>query len=1057
MTSSFQSILFPPGDAARATIQSDEPTCFRDLNLDQVVSAITAGRDEYDLKPFYYTALRHPATIEYRQAILHDLERPPVVTAVQVFARTMRTMRDALAQSHKAHYVPQRERWFLDAATIYCDAVTTLAEDLSQTELTSPGLQAFLQYLQSYLASGAFTRLHTEASALQEALTSVRYTLHIRGGRVTVSRYEQEPDYSAEIEEVFAKFRRGAAKDYRVRLPEWPEMDHIEARILELAGHLYPEVFVPLHEFCTRHHDFVDDLVRRFDREVQFYLAYLEYISRFQHAGLAFCYPDVSAGSKTVAVTGAFDIALAQRLLASGEPVVLNDFELRGPERILVVTGPNQGGKTTFARMFGQIHYLGSLGLPVPATTARLVLPDRLFTHFEREEHIANLRGKLEDELARFRDILDQATERSIVIMNESFSATTLDDTIVLGTAILRQLIARNLIGVYVTFIDELTTLGPETVSMVSTVEPDNPAQRTFRIVRKPADGLAYAAVIAEKYHLTYDALRRRIAENGRAAQAAPPESASKPAGVMKVFLMYRRRDVDEDGPLPPHAETLASDLELTKLLDAMSGGDAVLYEVARKALLSSLTDPDAITYRQQILSDCLDFPDIVRQMYEIAVAGVQVERNVRYGWLRDSPGAILSRSVQMMELYAGLLRRLRSIADTYEDQFRSEGFHRFFAMLRHELDDAYFARIAEHLAELKLRNGVVMSAGLGSGNKPARHILHRLPRQTWLQRLMGTGPAHYSFTVPDRDESGFRSLEILQGKGLNAAANALAQSADHIRDFFSLLRTELAFYLGCLNLHERLRALGGPMSFPVPLPADRPMFTARDLYDPSLALHLNDLPVTNDVTADDVSLVMITGANQGGKTTFLRSVGLAQLMMQCGLFVPATSFRANVCQAIFTHFKREEDPTMKRGKFEEELSRMSDISARITPACLLLCNESFSATNEREGSEIALHVIRALLAEGIKVFFVTHLSYLARQLWTQAGDGRVARTVFLRAERLPDGRRTFRIVEGEPLSTSYGADAYQRVFGAAPGVALTHLAAAQAVSGVRPGELAAQ
>jgi DNA mismatch repair ATPase MutS len=170
----------------------------------------------------------------------------------------------------------------------------------------------------------------------------------------------------------------------------------------------------------------------------------------------------------------------------------------------------------------------------------------------------------------------------------------------------------------------------------------------------------------------------------------------------------------------------------------------------------------------------------------------------------------------------------------------------------------------------------------------------------------------------------------------------------------------------------------------------------------------------------------MISGANQGGKSTFLRSVGLAQLMMQCGMFVGARSLRVNVCDGVFTHYKREEDEAMQSGKLDEELARMSLIVDHITPNCLLLCNESFAATNEREGSQIARQVVTALIESGIKVLFVTHMFDLANGFYGQ----RLDTALFLRAERGSEGARPFKLAEGKPLPTSYGEDSYQRIFG---------------------------
>ena len=496
----------------------------------------------------------------------------------------------------------------------------------------------------------------------------------------------------------------------------------------------------------------------------------------------------------------------------------------------------------------------------------------------------------------------------------------------------------------------------------------------------------------------------------------------------MKVYLMQRDQDFDLQQPLPPQEPELTQDLELDTLFNAMASGDNFLFDVAKRAVLLGADDLDTIRYRQDVLRDCLNHPAVIRDIYQILLDVIEKKRHRWMGIYGRAPSGILGSSVEMVQLFVGQLRKLRQIADLQAGQFESEGFIRFFAMLDEELDDAYFASVEEHLRRLRFRNGVLISATLGKGNEGAGHLLRKPNEETrgLIERVFASQSRSYSFRIHPRDEHGARALADLQDRGINLVANALAQSADHIDSYFEVLRAELAFYIGCLNLAEQLAQWNEPVAFPLPAPAGERQFSVRGLYDVCLALTLQGPVVGNDVQAGGKDLVIITGANQGGKSTFLRSVGLAQVMMQCGMFVAAESYQASVCHDLFTHYRREEDASMTSGKLDEELGRMSGIADRLTPNAAVLFNESFAATNEREGSEIARQITRALVERGVRVFFVTHLYDFAHS-WFRSNMGN---TLFLRAERQADGTRTFRLIEGEPLETSYGEDLYEIVFG---------------------------
>jgi DNA mismatch repair ATPase MutS len=463
----------------------------------------------------------------------------------------------------------------------------------------------------------------------------------------------------------------------------------------------------------------------------------------------------------------------------------------------------------------------------------------------------------------------------------------------------------------------------------------------------------------------------------------------------------------------------LVSDLELEQIISPMSQGDKLISNISRAAFLQPLQTVEEVKYRQAVLQDALENPETVRRIYNICLE-TEKEKNASWSWLTSHfVSSTYHNAIDLLQIYLKMLGKLRGIADSEIHKFSSSGFTTMFALLQRELSDTYLQETKDLLASLSEEKGVLISAKFGCFLQSSQLALRKKNMQGFRLRWW-LSP---SYTLAKRDDKGAQDLSNRIDRATNESANALAQAAEHLESFFAMLGKEIAFYVGCLNLDDTLRSIGMPICLPIFNPKESNNRTWQELYDVSLTLVKKNIVVGTELLAAHKNLYVITGANQGGKSTLLRSIGQAQVMGQCGMFVCAEKFVAPLRQQVFTHFKKAEDVKLNSGKLDEELTRMSMIADCLEPYAMILFNEAFASTNEREGSEIGRQITAALLNNAMEVFSVTHLYDYA------VSFRELANVEYLQAQRASNSVRSFKIVRGEPEKTAYGEDLYEKIF----------------------------
>ena len=512
----YLSVLFPSSDLIQESTK-EAPESLNDLRLNQLFGYIFDEKYEYELEEFFYTQIKNPDVISYRQEVMKDLLKEDIRKEIKIFSEktgVLKKKMDNIREGLNKKFVKEKNFLIrgsmLEASWVYTSAIIDLAHTLGSLPIESKGLLDFKKYLMEYVKEESFIKLNEEVKRVRNIFNEIHYNLYIKGGAMSIYKYDSEESLTDEITTLFEKFQQDDGKRNLPKLKPEPYFEEMENNVLVMLDKVYPKEFKELEKFCQEFKDFDNPILLKFAREIQFYLSWYEITENIRNNGMPFTTPSVSLSKEEMFANDFYDVMLA---FNTNGTIISNSISLKTPEHILVITGPNQGGKTTFARSFGQLHYLASLGLDTPGSSAKVFLCDQVLSHFEVEETIETLNGKLQDELERLYVLKEKATSNSVILINEIFASTTTSDAIKLGSHMMEWLENLGAIAVVVTFLDELATHSNHVVSLMTEVKSKLDHTRTYKIVRKAPDGHAYAMDIANKYGLSKDDLDRRLSK----------------------------------------------------------------------------------------------------------------------------------------------------------------------------------------------------------------------------------------------------------------------------------------------------------------------------------------------------------------------------------------------------------------------------------------------------------------------------------------------------------------------------------------------------------------
>jgi len=491
----------------------DTPLYFTDLNLDQIVDMIRGFCPEYDLKKYYYALLEDMDEIRFRQEVLKDFYNEEFLEAAKNFSRGLLNARHYTEYIFKSDNPVQKKRWKIDSAYAYITAVREFAEFMSKAEVTSKGMKELKAYLADKVSGSEFNEFADNTVKLMERMFAINFTLEIERNSITVKAGRTDEHYVERIGTLLEKDDMDSVGTYfQSPLLDVPVFSAIEAKVVAMLQKDYPEEFAELDAYDKKYDGFIDMKLVQLEEEMQFYISYVLFRKHIAEYNLSFCTPKIydSADGEFV-LTDVYDLALAIRNAEAGLSTVSNTIDYRDKERFLVITGPNQGGKTTSARSMGQAVYFAMLGLEMPAVAAKLPLFHDIMTHFEVEESLETGAGKLKEELNRLKPMMERTGQRKFVVINELFTTAASYDAYIMGSHVLKHFIELDYFGIYVTHIKELAKESDAVASLVAGLSETDGKTRTFKIERKASEGVGHASVLVDKYNLSYEDIKEGL------------------------------------------------------------------------------------------------------------------------------------------------------------------------------------------------------------------------------------------------------------------------------------------------------------------------------------------------------------------------------------------------------------------------------------------------------------------------------------------------------------------------------------------------------------------